>query len=380
MSTNHNRIKVADLETNQPNKILKTNLNGELEFSDVSNLQTESYNALDCTTEGKTLDARQGKVLKDMIDNKSVNLASDAETQIKTALSEDNKVVSRSKLFNWWQWVKSQTQTISGAWNFSNKVILASGTKDTPPLIIPNGTLTSGLQNGAIERDLNGQLWETHNNIRSRLITTSDGFPIIYKSIRSIETIYGNAVSGTSQNISTSLAIGTFSDISMYRFNTFTQIIATLYEFTSSNNIKPTLIKSEIFLKINNGIFGTTFLGTNPVNQVKIAEYNGLNNNGYQNYQNILIFDHHNPSSIDARWSNVTFPEHTIDGNTVKQVSKTYYLRDAANSKTLGASEASFSIVFLNSVEYNDKNNSAGLNAHTVLRTENRAIFIENIK
>ena len=381
MSTNHNRIKVADLETNQPNKILKTNLNGELEFSDVSTLKTENYNALDCTSEGKALDARQGKVLKDMIDNKTVNLASDAETQINTAVSEDSKVVSRSKLFNWWQWIKSQTQTISGPWNFTNKVRLASGTKDTPPLIIPNGTLTSSYQNGAIERDLNGQLWETHNNIRSRLFTTSDGFPIIYKSIRSIETILANAaVSGTSQILSTGSTIGAFSDISMYRFNMFTLIRASLNEFTSSNNIKPTLIKSEIFLKINNGIFGTTFSGTNPVNQVKIAEYNGLNNNGYQNYQNILIFDHHNPSSIDARWSSVTFPEHTIDGNTVKQVSKTYYLRDAANSKTLGASQASFSIVFVNSVEYNDKTNSEGLNAHASIRTENRTIFIENIK
>jgi len=37
MSTNHNRIKVVDLETNHPNKILKTNLDGELEFSDVEN-------------------------------------------------------------------------------------------------------------------------------------------------------------------------------------------------------------------------------------------------------------------------------------------------------------------------------------------------------
>lgn len=254
MSTNHNRIRVADLEKNQPNKILKTNENGELEFSDANalltdtdnvklsgnqiirgekvfsntngnaslnatvslsgasatnfssvndgfalyvagfnnkkeiakimaidgsatvlnlynqksatgdflkavdannntvtkidkdgivtaksfvktggtneqflmadgsvksgNLQAESYNALDCTTEGKTLDARQGKVLKDMIDNKTINFASDAETQINTAISEDSKVVSRSKLFNWWQWVKSQVTIITGNWTF----------------------------------------------------------------------------------------------------------------------------------------------------------------------------------------------------------------------------------------------------------------------
>nr|WP_199000521.1 hypothetical protein [Flavobacterium sp. ASV13] len=149
MSTNHNRIKVADLETNQPNKILKTNQNGELEFSDAINPQTESYNALDCTSEGKTLDARQGKVLKEMIDNKesvslvndlttggttkaltaemgktlnniklTATLATDAETKINYDISEDNKIVSRSKLFNWWDWIKSQVQIISGVWNF----------------------------------------------------------------------------------------------------------------------------------------------------------------------------------------------------------------------------------------------------------------------
>jgi len=38
MKTNHNRIKVSDLETNGSNKILITNENGELTFSDASNL------------------------------------------------------------------------------------------------------------------------------------------------------------------------------------------------------------------------------------------------------------------------------------------------------------------------------------------------------
>ena len=36
MSTDHNRIKVADLEKNEPNKTLITNENGELEFSDIT--------------------------------------------------------------------------------------------------------------------------------------------------------------------------------------------------------------------------------------------------------------------------------------------------------------------------------------------------------
>lgn len=69
MSTNHNRIRVADLETNQQNKILTTNSAGELEFTDINTIQIDSYNALDYTSEGKALDARQGKILKNLIDN-----------------------------------------------------------------------------------------------------------------------------------------------------------------------------------------------------------------------------------------------------------------------------------------------------------------------
>ncbi|WP_428232473.1 IPT/TIG domain-containing protein [Flavobacterium sp.] len=65
MSIQHNRIKVADLEKNQPNKILITNINGEIEFTEVGSIQIDRYNALDYTASGKALDARQGKILND---------------------------------------------------------------------------------------------------------------------------------------------------------------------------------------------------------------------------------------------------------------------------------------------------------------------------
>lgn len=63
MNTNHNRIKVSDLETDDPGKILVTNSKGELEFITTNNIKVDSYNALDYEQEGKALDARQGKVL-----------------------------------------------------------------------------------------------------------------------------------------------------------------------------------------------------------------------------------------------------------------------------------------------------------------------------
>ncbi|WP_026729485.1 hypothetical protein [Flavobacterium denitrificans] len=53
-------------------------------------------------------------------------------------------------------------------------IITPVGTADNPPIIIPNGILTTILQNGAIERDESGQLWETHNNVRSRLLSTAN--------------------------------------------------------------------------------------------------------------------------------------------------------------------------------------------------------------
>jgi len=48
--------------------------------------------------------------------------ATDTETQITVAPvgGEDNKFVSRVKLFNWWGWVKGQAQAISGVWTFSD--------------------------------------------------------------------------------------------------------------------------------------------------------------------------------------------------------------------------------------------------------------------
>lgn len=264
MSTNHNRIRVADLEKNQPNKILKTNQNGELEFSDANNFQAESYNALDCTTEGKTLDARQGKVLKDMIENVSTSpvslvndlttggtnkaltaemgkqldetkhpledqrLSQDQTVKFGSVIVKNGKYVSYIEPFqirvqnpetyfltkltpdaiiaqssdarklevkhNSINFVQDpytdkkgslQTQFLTGArsWQLQDKdgivaltndnIVTAPGNTIRPSLIIPNGTLTTTPANGAIERDSNGVLWETHADNRNQIATTN---------------------------------------------------------------------------------------------------------------------------------------------------------------------------------------------------------------
>lgn len=115
-----------------------------------------------------------------------VTVATDIETQISSAVTEDNKVVSRLKLFNWWTWVKSQAQTISGLWTFSDKVTLTTGTTTKHPLLIPVGSKLSTLINGAIETDSNG-IYYTISGVRHNLINE-----YLYKSTNpSVMTIYG---------------------------------------------------------------------------------------------------------------------------------------------------------------------------------------------
>ncbi|MDP5201116.1 hypothetical protein [Flavobacterium sp. DG2-3] len=409
MSTNHNRIKVADLETNQPNKILKTNVKGELEFSN-ENTKIETYNALDATTEGKALDARQGKVLKDMISNISTSppslvndlttggtakaltaemgktlentkltasLATDAETQISSSAAEDNKVVSRVKLFNWWNWIKTQTQNISGTWNFINKVTLATGSTTSPPLVIPNGTLTTTPLNGAIERDSSGKLWTTYSSLRSRLITSSDPLILLaYKFQNNLEVYLQTSISETKQAITSNTEIGKIANISIQRLNATTLTNRTSW---NSNPKLPTTSKIEVFLKINNGLFATHWSGSNPVNQIKVMEYSG-NLSGYKNYQELLLFNIQNSDPLTAQWSTITFPEQIFREGITTRTDKSYYLRDALNTRTLGASEASFSFAFVNTLDFEDATNANGLNTNIQLRANNYALYIETIR
>jgi hypothetical protein len=69
----------------------------------------------DLTTGGETkaLTAEMGRVLNEI--KLTAILATDAETQINAAVTEDNKVISRLKLFNWWGWQKTLAQVFGSS-------------------------------------------------------------------------------------------------------------------------------------------------------------------------------------------------------------------------------------------------------------------------
>lgn len=453
MNTNHNRIRVADLETNQQNKVLKTNQNGELEFSDLNNLKTDGYNGLDYTAEGKALDARQGKVLKEMIDN-SVSFANDQETQITSAVTEDKKVLSRLKLFNWWNWIKlSETlDAVTNRGNTSTKSISVNGTTSNPvsfflmrggniiakladvglksqlklsttntsgfeqasnmievnplslsssllllpitkdtstktlalkddflktppgtavnaPLIIPNGSLTTTPQNGAIERDSRGELYHVVNNVRYKIVDSRDYnilLNITWKSAQIqnayINTTYVNMTQSITCPISTN-ALGN-SDYGNYLFKTFDDYLIRNGNYPSTS-IPPKSILFEVFLKGNN----CKFSGIEYVKLYSVERTDILTENSIRNYEIPLkIYPSHNPGD-NTTGSTLTFAEASYDNLGIKtsEIYKKIFLQSltyTGNYTDFKFSEASISLEYRVTVSFSDTLNQNTKNAN----------------
>jgi len=96
---------------------------------------------------------------------------------IQAELNTDNLTTSRSFL------MPDKAGTIALKGDF---LTLPSGNYTSPPLILPGGILTTTPQDGALERDWNGTLWETHGGIREK-INVPD---VPYKSITNLNTLF----------------------------------------------------------------------------------------------------------------------------------------------------------------------------------------------
>lgn len=78
MNTDHNRIKVADLETNDHDKILVTNESGELEFRDISVLSGINTGDQDLSGYAKKYGTRT------VLTGTSIDWSTDSDTYTKT--------------------------------------------------------------------------------------------------------------------------------------------------------------------------------------------------------------------------------------------------------------------------------------------------------
>jgi uncharacterized protein related to proFAR isomerase len=96
---------------------------------------------------------------------------------IQAELNIDNLTTSRTFL------IPNQSGTMALKGDF---LTTPGSTASIPSIIIPNGPLTTLPQNGALERDLNGVLWETHGGLREK-INVPD---VPYKSITNLNTLF----------------------------------------------------------------------------------------------------------------------------------------------------------------------------------------------
>lgn len=152
MSIKHNRIKVSDLETNQPNKILITNENGELEFSDFSNAATEFRKENFEFTASKIFVLSQPavNVLSVVVDGITLNGTSGAPLQYRMNSSTELEILDEMILEED-IWV-SITYNYTGSINSSNGVqsVTGDGVDNTDP---QNPVITGGaiIENQIVE-------------------------------------------------------------------------------------------------------------------------------------------------------------------------------------------------------------------------------------
>nr|WP_199000522.1 hypothetical protein [Flavobacterium sp. ASV13] len=455
MSTNHNRIKVADLETNQPNKILKTNQNGELEFSDVINPQTESYNALDCTSEGKTLDARQGKALKDMMDNDYMKLSENQTfSGVKTATNttypqnagivinntSNNSSVKNIVLFSnsgtgllsdiangtgvfsqttsgtaghfycngngkalYVHSVNSSDRTATIIGNTSNdnvyitnngsgtnikslstgtglvfagnngtgntstiskegyitakSIELGTGTTQKPSLVIPNGTLTSTPQNGAIERDENGKLWTTRLGTRYQLLENDGSIISLISNAPQSSSDQYFSVNTTKERTINTLPIGTFHNFIVSKFT----YIGNYY---TNNGFGATSMKIDILLRITNGVFSNSVWGGSSFKDIVLFTCSGNSSSSINS--NIMI----------TGFTNGTVPAENGSQSEINGVQ----IRTADNSNQMLLRDASFTIVERKTITFADPINSLGTNQNVRFLSYTTASYIEKIR
>ncbi|WP_264551936.1 hypothetical protein [Flavobacterium sp. N2038] len=222
MDTNHNRIKVADLETNQQNKILTTNSSGELEFSDINNILVN-----DLTTGGttKALTAEMGKSLESTKENVSSKVQEIEVNKTSSLLFPSVKAV--------YDWVLSKFQatlisgtnikTINGASLLGSGDIVTVSSEPSQIVI----TTTTNITTETLDAKGKGQLGKNviiNNGTNAINITVNGGtdfcasylkhgtsaITFVQGNGRSLVLVNGSAVlNGTQGSTATISSIGT---------------------------------------------------------------------------------------------------------------------------------------------------------------------------
>ncbi|WP_343707732.1 hypothetical protein [Flavobacterium sp.] len=393
----------------------------------------------DLTTGGitKALTAEMGKQLNEI--KLTATIATDAETQITTSVTEDNKVVSRSKLFNWWNWLRrlpliwnndisttdylGQAKSVMNYLGFtiyntsgtklfyvnkngihfnsngsasggitlmddlnnvnSNLLTLPNksgtlaicydavntcyGTATKAPLIIPNGTLTTVPQSGAIERDIQGNLYHSTGSTRKKIIDESD-------AVKYLQTTYRNSKTSNVTNSYSpySTTMSSFAPSIMNAFGsaeTGNYLLKTVDQYEDGylpvepGFYLPDNVVFEFYLKGMNCKFG----GESKIKMYGIQR-TGATSTNLRSYEIPLIIT--TASDGINSWSILSYEENSYDmkGNIIDTVYRSYPLQTYSYTGYNGNGNLKFndSIISLDAsitFSYEDPYNENGMNA-----------------
>ncbi|UUF16649.1 MULTISPECIES: hypothetical protein [Flavobacterium] len=331
MDTNYNRIKVADLEKNERDKILTTNSSGELEFSDVNNIKTDSYNALDYVQDGKSLDARQGKVLKDLIDNKvdkitGKSLVSDTEITRLASISNyihpanhppsiisqdtNNRFVTDTEKTNW----NSKQSLFTGVTNFIakslNPITLISSRLFDDGTFFGIGTISTPSKDITLGKQINREIGieQSDSSTKGRDLIITAGRTINYNDNPNFNTITQNignnafSITGLQNNsvyasryggdiYKQTDGLGPFSSTGLgaasKRYSSLTSLYNNVYDARFEGDIYMQTNGTGPFTSLNQGNKNWFAMGSLPNNNVYAAVVNGdvyMQTNGTGNF------------------------------------------------------------------------------------------------
>ena len=285
-----------------------------------SNLQNILVNDLATGGVTKALTAEMGKLLN--LTKLTATIATDTETQITQAVTEDNKVISRSKLFNWFDWIKKQTQTIAGKWTFTDalifgssgyftsdstkfytraytgkklvlgiegtpndsviidsngvqilqKVTLPVGTATMPSIVLPYGALNTVPQNGAIERDGSGRLWTTRSGVRYML--TEDDGSYIKILINGGQMLLDTPAPYISTNSVKDTLLGSFAvgGLSNSILTKLSMIAGAGDVVAGGGAIAPTVNKFQVVIKFTNALLASSYWGPGNISELILID------------------------------------------------------------------------------------------------------------
>ncbi|WP_343586159.1 hypothetical protein [Flavobacterium sp.] len=345
----------------------------------------------DLTTGGvtKALTAEMGKKLNKI--KLTATIATDEETQITATVSEDNKVVSRSKLFNWWKWILSNVQTINGIWTF-NSGIKVIGSRKGPGLVVVGTDLSIVPQFGAIERYTDGKLYNSDGVSRYRILDDRDTNNFILIKYKKLQETFLSIYSDKD-----------YTEISQYNTETFTQYEVPPYVFensfghvvfktlnsyyTSLNNdllVAPISIRFEAYL-CNSG--GYKFSGNDSIRLFSTVVSNGEKIDTMHSNE-IDISTGQTSSYYQGNFvtgSYLSFGEPTFDylGNKISEEKRLYYLQNYSYTGQYANEYISSIPLYLEyrlSVEYKDKTNNIRENARTVASFTNHNVIIYKLQ